>query len=314
MHHRRHTLWLVLVIALVAAVGHGSATAAVTVTDDLGRELTLDATPQRIATTASFAVEYLVTLGRPPVLRPDVPEEEVRPAEAKKIPALAVSHSVGPNLEQLAAAQPDLVITTPTFAHFARTIEQTLGVPVLVLRIDSLEDVAAKAEWFGRLVGEPEAGEALAKRLRDQIGAIRPPADAEGPTVFAMFGTPQASFAFLPNSYLGSMIEHLGGRLITEGMEPTQMSTQLTPFSLEVVVQADPSVVVMVHHGPSGEQSKQLQGSPAWGALRAVKSNRVHTLPLPLFMTNPGPTAAEALTQLRAILYPDAEPDDGGLR
>lgn len=285
---------------------------AITVTDDLGQTVTLDAPPRRIATTAAFAVDYLVALGHPPVLRPDVPEARARPAGAGEIPALAVSHGAGPNLEQLAAARPDLVVTTPTFARFAPTIKQTLGVPVLVLRIDSLEDVSRKAKWFGQLIGEPEAGRALASRLGERIDAIQPPPGAESPTVFAMFGTPQASFAFLPDSYLGSMVEHLGGRLITDGLEPTQMSSQLTPFSLEVLVQKDPDVIVMVHHGPPGEQSQQLESRPVWGTLRAVKNGRVHTLPLPLFMTNPGPAAAEALTTLRAVLYPNAEAGDGG--
>lgn len=296
-----------------AAAATSESSSPIVVTDDTGRELKFDAPPQRIAATVSFAVEYLLALDHPPVLRPDAPENEVRPAEAHSIPALAVDHGVGPNLEQLAAAEPDLVITTPTFARFAPTIEQSLGVPVAVLRIDSLEDVTDKARWFGTLLDSQEAADKLADRLSQQIEAVEAPEDAEPPTVFAMFGTPAASFAFLPDSYLGSMIEQLGGQLITQGQPASAMSQQLSPLSVELLIQRDPQVILLVHHGPPGQVSQQLSKHPAWSALQAVRSGRVHSISLPLFMTNPGPTAIEALGELRELLYPEsAGPSETG--
>jgi len=278
-----------------------------TFTDDAGRTVTLPVEVERIAAAASFAAEYLVMLDHPPVVRPNAPiDDSPNAAALEGIPTIAIDHSVGPNIEQIAAADPDVVIVSPSFARFVETIEAAADTTAIVLRIDSLDDVPAKAEQFGRLIGDEAAGERLAARLQRRIDRVAAPDVDESPTVFAMFGTPAANFAFLPDSYLGSMVEHLGGRLITDGSPASGMSTQLAPFSFEALVAADPDVILMVHHGPPGQMAEALADRPAWSALKAVRSGRVHRVSERLFMTNPGPSAIEALTHLRTLLYPEA--------
>ena len=280
-----------------------------TVTDDTGRTVELPADVDRIVAGSSFAAEYLIALGHPPVLRPDVAIEHVSAGadQLAVIDTLAIDHSVGPNMEQIVAADPDAVILSPSFARFAATIEQAADAPVLVYRIACLDAVPAKAEAFGRLIDKPRQGRALAASLRRQFDAIAAPADAHEPSVFAIFGTPASFFAFLPKSYLGSMVEHLGGRMITEDAPASGMSSQLAPFSLEALVEADPDVILLVHHGPAGEMADALESRENWANLRAVKSGRVHRVSEQLFMTNPGPSAVDALRQLRRLLYPGTE-------
>jgi iron complex transport system substrate-binding protein len=264
----------------------------------------LAAPPERIATTASFAVDLLNALGHPPILRPDLPAEEVPPA-ARDIPTWAVSHSVGPNLEQLAAANADLVITTPMFARYVPAIEDRLGVPVMILSIQKLADVGATAHLLGELVGAADAGRQLAREWDAAAQAIDAPRVDAPPQVFAIFGTPQSSLAFLPNSYLGSLVEHLGAELITAGATPAAVSQQFTPLSLEYVVEHDPDVICIVRHGPPDQQFSELTQHPAWANLSAVRAGRVHVLSHRLYVTNPGPSAVAALRELRALLYPD---------
>jgi len=285
--------------------------------DDLGREVRLADDPERIVAGASFAVEYLAALDHRPVLRPNVPLAGVGElaGEIESIPTLAIDHSVGPNIEQIVAAEPDLVVLSPTFARFADTIEGAADAAVVIFRIDALADVPAKAEAFGELIGDPVAGEALAEDLERRVRTIEPPgglADGEGPTVFAMFGTPASFFAFLPESYLGSMVERLGGRMVSGGTAASATSSQLAPFSFEALIAADPDVILMVHHGPAGEMADALADRASWSDLGAVESGRVHRVSERLFMTNPGPSAVRALSELRGLLYPDAvEPGEG---
>lgn len=286
----------------------------ITVSDDLDRRVTLEAPPRRIATTASFVVEYLLALDVTPVLRPDDDSADASASEwsdeAQSIPALAVSHSVGPNMEQLAAAQPDLVVTTPTFARFVSPIEQALNVPTLVYEMADIHDVPRLAERVGALVGKAESGKALAQSLREQIEAVQPIAEGDRPTVFALFGTPAAFFAFRPQSYLGSMIEALGGQLITSAGdgEGVTASRQLTPFSLEVLVAADPDVILLVHHGPAGEMASALRQRAAWADLAAVRHGRVHRISQHRYFTSPGLDLAASMRELRALLAEGASP------
>jgi len=283
-----------------------------TLVDDTGRTVVLPESVDRVAVAASFAADYLAMLGHLPVLRPDTPLDDSATADVlEPIATVAVDHSVGPNIEQIAAADPDLVVLSPSFSRFAETIESAAETVVVVFRIASLDDVAEKAKHFGRMVNQLEAGEALASRLSRQIKDVAAPDNADPPTVYAMFGTPASNFAFLPASYLGSMVEHLGAGLITDGSPASQMSTQLAPFSFEALVEADPDVILMVHHGPAGQLTEALAERPAWASLKAVRNGRVHRVSERLFMTNPGPSAVAALEVLRDILYPEASDDPG---
>ena len=301
-----------LVPALAWAVPGTAARAGETITDDAGREVRVPARAERVACVTTFAVEYLMRLGHRPVLRPDIPAKRVRPKAARSIPTVAVDHGVGPNLEQLVAASPDLVISSPTYGRFTDEIERVTGAPVAVLRVRILGEVPRKARLFGELIGDPEAGEKLAKRLEKRIGRLEPPEDAAAPSVFAMFGSAESYYAFRPQSYLGTMVEHLGGEMITEGAPASETSRQLTPFSLEVLVERDPDVILTVRHGPPTADGKGLRGRDVWRDLRAVRNGRVHRLSQWRFMMNPGPSAIEALEKLRAVLYPDAGGGEDG--
>lgn len=280
--------------------------------DDLDRELRLPGSVDRIVAGTSFALEYLMALDHQPVLRPEAPLAglEAEAGRVESIPTMALDHTVGPNIEQIAEADPDLVILSPTFARFADMIEGAAETTVVILRIDALEEVPAKARVFGQLIGKPEAGQALAEDLRRRIAEIQPPTDRVGPTVFPLFGTPAAFFAFRPESYLGSMIDHLGGRTITGDLPAAEMAGQLAPFSFEALVAADPQVILMVHHGPAGEMASALKQRASWADLRAVESGRVHRISERLYMTSPGPSAIRALDALRELLYPKVAADD----
>lgn len=273
--------------------------------DAMGREIQLDQPATRIATTASFVVELLAELDRLPVLRPDIEGEPV-PVKAEQVPAWAISHMVGPNLEQLVAAKPDLVITTPMFDRYTPTIQQQLNVPVVVLAIQNLNDLGPTAELLGKITGVPEQGRKLSADLMATVKQVSAPTVDTAPRVFAIFGTPDSSFAFLPESYFGSLVGHLGGELITAGAEPAMMSPQFTPLSLEFVLEHDPDVICIVRHGPPSQDFNDLTMHPAWQRLTAVKQDRVHVLSHREYVTNPGPSAEAALKQLRALLYPEA--------
>lgn len=284
-----------------------------TVTDDFRREVEIPYAPQRVAVTNAWMVEALMECGHVPVARPDIPLEFVYPPEAHDIQVVAVSHATGPNLEQLAVAAPDLVITSPTYGRFAEPIQAALGIPVLVYDVTDVQGVLAKIELFGELVGCEETAAAAVSTLRERIAGQTAGLPDRGPRVFAIFGTAEEFLAFTPGSYLGSMIEMLGGDVITRG-DPAYVyrgipDPAFTPLSLEKAVERDPDVIlVMRHGGPRGvreESFRSLFSNPAWSGLRAVEEGRVHEVSEWLYLRYPGPRVVWALQELRPLLYPD---------
>ena len=284
-----------------------------TVTDDFRRQVEIPYRPHRVAVTNAWMVEALMECGHVPVARPDIPLEFVYPPEAHDIQVIAVSHATGPNLEQLAVAAPDLVITSPTYGRFAEPIQAALGIPVLVYDVTDVEGVLAKIELFGELVGCEETADLAVSTLRGRIAGQTAGLPDQGPRVFAIFGTAEEFLAFTPDSYLGSMIELLGGDMITRG-DPAYIyrgipDPAFTPLSLEKAVERDPDVIlVMRHGGPSGAREESLRAlfsNPAWSGLRAVEEGRVHEVSEWLYLRYPGPRVVWALQELRPLLYPD---------
>ena len=289
-----------------------------TVTDDFRRTIEIPFHPQRVAVTNAWMVELLMACGVTPVARPQIPLEFVYPPAAHDVPVLGVSHSAGPNLEQLAAARPDLVLTSPTYGRFAEPIQQALSVPVLVYDLDSVDGILDKLDLFGTLAGCAEGAQQAATDLRVKIAEQQEGLPDEGPTVFGIFGTSESFLGFTSASYLGDMVNLLGGRMITEGDPPYMYrgmpNPAYTPFSLEKVVERDPDVILVVRHGNPEEAREEnfsaLFSNPAWAGLTAVQEGRVYELSEWLYLRYPGPRAAWAMQELRPLLYPEAE-DEG---
>ena len=283
-----------------------------TVRDDTGREVEIPYRPQNVAVTNAWMVELLMSCGYTPAARPQIPFEFVFPPEAFDIPVVTISHSAGPNMEQLAAVRPDLVLATPMYARFGPPIEQALGVPVLVYDLASVDDILDKMSELGELAGCSEGAEEAAADLRRRMDSQRQDLPAQGPKVLALFGSTEGLLAFTSVSYLGDMVELMGGQLVADQGPPFihqgQPDAAFTPFSLETVVEQDPDVVLLVRHAnPTDAREEALEGlfaNPAWQGLRALDEGRLHELSEWLYLRYPGPRVAWALQELRALMYP----------
>ena len=283
-----------------------------TVRDDTGREVEIPYRPQTVAVTNAWMVELLMSCGYTPAARPQIPFEFVFPPEAFDIPVVTISHSAGPNMEELAAVRPDLVLATPMYARFGPPIEQALGVPVLVYDLASVDDILDKMSELGELAGCSEGAEEAAADLRRRMDSQRQDLPAQGPKVLALFGSTEGLLAFTSVSYLGDMVELMGGQLVADQGPPFihqgQPDAAFTPFSLETVVEQDPDVVLLVRHAnPTDAREEALEGlfaNPAWQGLRALDEGRLHELSEWLYLRYPGPRVAWALQELRALMYP----------
>jgi len=286
-----------------------------TVIDDTQRPVEIPSGPLRIAVTNAWMVELLMACGHTPVARPQIPEEYIHPATAHEIPEFILSHSAGPNLEQLAAVRPDVLLTSREFSRFAGPIQAALGVPVLIYNVDSIEDILDKMGILGALAGCEDEAQAAKAELEEKIAKQQEGLPDEGPVVLGLFGTSEAFLAFTSESYLGNIIEHMQGRLTTTGDPPYIYrgvpNPAYTPFSLEKVVERDPDVILIVRHGGPSEAREgtfeALFANPAWAGLRAVQEERVHELSEWLYMQYPGPRVIQAMEELRPLLYPGAQ-------
>ncbi len=229
------------------------------------------APPRRIVSLNPTATELLFALG----LGARVVGRSAAcdyPPDARRVPS--VGGGLPPNLEAVLARRPDLVVLYAGVetAAAARRLRE-LGVRVLALRTDRLEDLAAASRALGEAAGVPRAGDSLARSLERALARARAPGAPPGrrPSVLILaWADPPVVIG--RGSYLHEVIELAGGRNALG-----DVGRASAPAAFEAILARDPDVVVAV-----GEEPAAALARPEWRRLRAVREGRL------LHLTEPG--------------------------
>jgi len=273
--------------------------AATTPTDPQGRSDVSgsDAAP-RVVALLPFAADQLLALDVRPVAVPALRGEP--PSAWDGIERVAMDHSAGPNLEQLIAARPDIIVTSSVYAQFVPAMERATGARVEIMDIDSVASVARHLERLGELVDRPDRAAARAHELLSDLPDRQ--AEADPVRVLAVFGTPHAFYAVLPDSYLGDLVERAGGELVTRGLDDHPIYRGLAPLSMETVMHHDPEQLIVIFHGPEETARAMLERDPLWSGLSAVRSGGVAYLADDLYAMRPGSELDRAMAEIEGII------------
>lgn len=261
--------------------------------------------PPRIAALLPFAADQLLEMGVTPVAVPEVRGQI--PETWDGIPRIAIDHAAGPNIEQLIAIEPDIIITSAVYAQFIPAFETEVGARVISMDVESIEDISRHIATLGELSQQEQASHSLSTHIQGVLASV--PADhGASPKTLAIFGTPHAFYAFLPDSYLGDLIECSGGQLITSDMRSHPVFKGLAPVSMEAIIDRDPELLIVVFHGPEDSARAMLERDPLWSKISAVQNNRVAFLQDDLYAMRPGSELARAINEISAIVQTEPAP------
>lgn len=267
-----------------------------TITDALGRSVTLDARPLRIVSMIPSHTETVCAIGACDRLV-GVDEHSDWPAQVLDLPHLGNAYS--PNLEAIVALAPDLVLTDAS-TDLAATLER-LGIPSYAAMAKGYDDVFDEFAAIGRLLDEETAATALIGRVRDAVDRVATAtAGFDRPRVFVeLDATPYAAG---PESYIGVLVSKAGG----DNLLDASMG-QYPLVDPEAIVAGDPQVIVLLD-APFGESASSVAERPGWGALSAVEHGRV-IAPTQVqvdMLSRPGPRLADAVALLASWFHPGA--------
>jgi iron complex transport system substrate-binding protein len=287
---------------------------AITVTDSRGETLTFNEPPQRIAAMTSFAVEILMAMDTKPVAR--FPDPDLYPPEAEMIPEVTklgrgTTHRL--DIEQLIAADPDLVILHSVYAGVADNVQTAVNAPVLVLNITSIEDLRDKAVLFAKLAGDESKADAVLGDLDKTLAWLEANTLDDKPRTVSLLGMGGGKyFAHRGNHFMGSLLDAAGADNVAEDREAHSRYTSLSEIDLEKLIDEDPEVIFLIAYGDSDVDQvvADFRNNPAIRSLKAVRENRVHVLPDTIYTSQPGPRTGEALRTLYGHLYPDEQGPD----
>ncbi len=251
-----------LFVSLVLSV---QSIAAITVHDDAGRKIRLEAPARRIISLAPHVTELLFEIGAGDAIVAAT-EYSDYPEAAKRLPR--VGGLAGIALERVVAAKPDLVIAWQSGTAQAQ-IEALgrLGIPVFRSEPHALADVATTLERFGALTGHVRQASARAEEFRRKVAALRD-THASRALVRVFYQVWNNPLMTIGGPHLiTSVIELCGGRNVFASVG------MLAPtIDAEAVIAADPQLIVTA--AESGNQRNDIAQWSRWTSVSAVRNRR----------------------------------------
>ncbi|MDO9006444.1 MAG: helical backbone metal receptor [Aquabacterium sp.] len=264
----------------------------VTLVDDRGVTVRLDASPARIVTLLPSLTETVCELGGCSRLV-GTDRYSNHPASVRSLPKTGGLDDA--NIELIASLKPDVVLLALSSRVTDRL--ESLGIKVVALEPRTYKDVQRVATKVAQILGSADGGLRLWQRLEAQVDAAAKmvPASSRGLSVY--YEVDSAPYAAGESSFIGETLTRLGARNI--------VPTSLGPFpklNPEYVVRADPHVIMI-----SQRHSAAVGARPGWDRIRAVRDKRVcaFTSEQGDVLSRPGPRMGEA-AQIMARCLRDA--------
>lgn len=193
------------------------------------------------------------------------------PADA----AITDLSSYEPNVEAIAAFDPDLVVIGDDFTGLADQLA-AIGVESWVSSAPvSLDEAYAQIVDLGTAVGRSEAASELADSMKADIeeiiaGAAQLP---EGTSYFLELD--DTLFSVTSNTFVGSIFDMFGLRNIADA---TEGDTDYPQLSAEFIVSQDPTLIFLADTKCCGASAETVAARPGWDVLSAVINGHVFGL------------------------------------
>ena len=267
----------------------------VTLTDAIGKEVTLEKTPERIVSLIPSNTEILFGLGLDHEIV-GVNDNDNYPAEA------AEKEKVGGiefNLEQIIALQPDLVLAHESglynFGEEAIAQLEAVGIPVFVVK-DALtfEDTYTTIEQIGQLTGKTAEAKDMITSIQQGISDIEAKVeDLEEKSVFVVVGTEPELYVAGQETFIDEMLDVLK----VENVVPELGWPQ---YSAEQFVKSNADVILVTYEN----DLEAISNNAAYAEMDAVKSENVKLIDGDT-TSRQGPRIVEGIESIAEAIYPE---------
>jgi iron complex transport system substrate-binding protein len=218
-----------------------SASAAVSVLDDVQHTVTLAAPAQRIISLAPHATELLYAAGAGAKLV-GVSEYSDYPPQANRV--ASIGSALALDLERIVMLKPDLIVAWNGGNSAAQIAKlRSLGIPIFESKPHDFDTVAASLERLSQLAGTGPTGRAAAENFRARLKHLTA-TYPQRPAVTVFYQIWRDPLMTLNDAHMvSSAIRLCGGRNVF-GQLP-----QLAPtVGIEAVLRANPEVIVFGNH------------------------------------------------------------------
>jgi len=219
------------------------------------------------------------------------------PPDAARLPK--VGGYLAPSVESVLGVRPDLVIAVPSPGNreAVRAIERT-GVRVLVVQDRQLDDLFASIRTIADALGIAEAGERLAREIREALDAVRARV-ADRPRVRTLLVVGHSPLIVAGGGTLqGELVDIAGGTNVA-----ADVGAAFPQVSAEIVVARAPEVILDAAMGTEAGARELFANLTT---VPAVVNKRIVAIQSDALF-RAGPRVPEGAAILASAMHPDAE-------
>lgn len=274
----------------------------ITVTDMMGRRITLDGPAARVVALTASDCEILYGIGAGETL---VGRGEYCDHPPKVLDVPSVQSGAETNLEQILALEPQVLIMD-AMAQPKEQVEQleAAGVRVMVLNAQDIQGVYTAIELIGEITDRTKQAAFLIESMMTSFDGLRQnAADHEPKTIyFEVSPLEWGLWAAGSGTFMDEVANMLGLVNCFGDVEGW------APISEEQVLERDPDYIVTVamYYGEGPTPVEEIISRPGWENLAAVRNNAILNLQNDE-LSRPGPRLVDGAQMLYDFVYEAAE-------
>lgn len=275
----------------------------VTVTDQAGREVTIEKEPSSIVSGYYISSSLLIALGLKDKVVGIEAKADKRPIYKLAAPELTELPNVGTakefNLETCAALSPDLVILPMKLKDAAQSLTD-LGITVLLVNPESQDLLTEMINTIATATNTNSEAAKLLAYIDSQKDMLTSALSGVEPESVYLAGNSSFLSTAGPSMYQSSIIELAGGKNAADSITDTYWAE----ISYEQLLAWDPSYIIIA--SDAEYTVDDVLNDPNLAECTAVKNSHVYAIPGDMeALDSPVPAGILASVWLAGILHPD---------
>lgn len=272
-----------------------------TLSDSVGRKVSIEAVPERVISLAPSTTEIAYAIGAGSrVIAVD--QFSDYPEAVKSLPR--VTSGLNYNFEQIVALKPDLVlaagITAPDVIKKLEDLKLT--VVVVGAPVTTFDTVKSDIQLAGQALGAQSGAKRVSDDIDRRVAAVKTKlaqATTRPRVYWELDSTdPAKPYAPGPGSFIDDLIKLAGGQNVTASAK--QAYSQV---NAEEIIRADPEIIIL-SDAAYGTTPESVKARPGWDVITAVKNGKVFPIDDNL-VSRPGPRIAEGLEAAARLIHPE---------
>jgi iron complex transport system substrate-binding protein len=235
-----------------------------------GGAVTIASRPAAIVSLSPTATEMLYAIGAGPQVKAVDEYSDYPPG----VPTTKLD-GIDPNVEAIAAYQPDLVVVSEDSPAFA---SQMKALGIAVLYEPAVADLSQEYQQFdqlGEATGHAAAATAEAAKIQASIAAIvaEVPKPAHPETYY--YELDQTFYSETSSTFIGQLLGLLGLKSIADAAKGAAASGGYPQLSAEFILASNPDYIFLADTVCCHQSAATLSVRPGWSSLSAIRDDRV---------------------------------------